>query len=114
SAAPEAGRGERGGATAAAQGGHGAPVPEDGAAVLEVELRNQHGLHARPAALLTRTAAGFDAEVTVNGVDAASLLRVLSLGLDRGATATFAATGPQAREAIDAIRELAEGGFGDA
>ncbi|ERG65407.1 hypothetical protein L332_13280 [Agrococcus pavilionensis RW1] len=94
--------------------GEGAVVePEDGAAVLELELENEHGLHARPAALLVRAASGFEAEVTVNGVDASSLLRVLALGLDRGATARFEATGPQADEAIAAIRELAESGFGE-
>lgn len=95
------------------EGGGAVVEPEDGAAVLELELENEHGLHARPAALLVRAASGFEAEVTVNGVDASSLLRVLALGLDRGATARFEATGPQAREAIAAIRELAESGFGE-
>ncbi|WP_026373702.1 dihydroxyacetone kinase phosphoryl donor subunit DhaM [Agrococcus lahaulensis] len=95
------------------EGGGAVVEPEDGAAVLELELENEHGLHARPAALLVRAAGGFEAEVTVNGVDASSLLRVLALGLDRGAIARFEATGPQAREAIAAIRELAESGFGE-
>lgn len=95
-------------ATAAA----GASSPE-GAAVLEVELANEHGLHARPAAELVRTASGFDAHVTVNGVDAKSMLRVLALGLDRGATARFEATGAQAAEAIAAIERLAGEGFGE-
>lgn len=97
------------------QGAEGAAVvaPEDGAAVLELELENEHGLHARPAALLVRAVSGFQAEVTVNGVDASSLLRVLALGLDRGATARFEATGPEADAAIAAIRELAESGFGE-
>ncbi|QUW19317.1 dihydroxyacetone kinase phosphoryl donor subunit DhaM [Agrococcus sp. Marseille-Q4369] len=98
---------------AQAAGGGAVVAPEDGAAVLELELANEHGLHARPASLLVRTASGFDAEVTVNGVDASSLLRVLALGLDRGAIARFEATGPQANEAIAAIRELADGGFGE-
>ncbi|WP_425845773.1 dihydroxyacetone kinase phosphoryl donor subunit DhaM [Agrococcus sp. TSP3-2-1] len=108
---PQAARSEPTGAPAA--GGGAVVAPEDGAAVLELQLANEHGLHARPASLLVRTASGFDAEVTVNGVDASSLLRVLALGLDRGAIARFEATGPQASEAIAAIRELADGGFGE-
>lgn len=90
-------------------------VPERaaGAAVLEVELQNEHGLHARPAAELVRTASGYDAQITVNGVDAKSMLRVIGLGLARGATVRFEATGAQAQEALDAIAELAASGFGE-
>ena len=91
----------------------GGSSAESGAVVLEVELANEHGLHARPAAELVRTASGFDAHVTVNGVDAKSMLRVLALGLDRGATARFEATGAQAAEAIAAIERLAGEGFGE-
>jgi phosphoenolpyruvate---glycerone phosphotransferase subunit DhaM len=84
-----------------------------GTAAAEIELANEHGLHARPAAELVRTASAFDAQVTVNGVDAKSMLRVLALGLGTGAVARFEATGPQATEAIAAIEQLAAEGFGD-
>ncbi|WP_072313447.1 dihydroxyacetone kinase phosphoryl donor subunit DhaM [Agrococcus sp. Marseille-P2731] len=80
----------------------------------EIVLQNQHGLHARPAAELVRTASGFDASVTVNGVDATSMLRVLALGLDAGSIARFEATGREATAAIAAIEALAAGDFGDA
>jgi phosphoenolpyruvate---glycerone phosphotransferase subunit DhaM len=87
--------------------------PAAPAARLEITLENEHGLHARPASELVRAVSGFDASVTVNGVDAKSLLRVLALGLDRGSLVAFQATGPQAREAIDAIEELVRGRFGE-
>ncbi|QCR19145.1 dihydroxyacetone kinase phosphoryl donor subunit DhaM [Agrococcus sp. SGAir0287] len=77
-------------------------------------LRNASGLHARPAAELVQLAATFDATVLVNGVDARSMLRILGLGLDRGATLTVSATGTQAQEAVDAIAALVEDGFGEA
>jgi len=77
-------------------------------------LVNASGLHARPAADLVQLAATFDATVLVNGVDARSMLRILSLGLDRGATVTVSATGAQAQEAVDAVAALVEGGFGEA
>ncbi len=83
------------------------------AATLEIVLENEHGLHARPASELVRTASRFDAAVTVNGVDARSLLRVLALGLDRGSTILVEATGAQADDAIDAIGALVREGFGE-
>jgi PTS hybrid protein len=90
---------------AAAEPGGSEPQAREGGAatVLEVVLENEHGLHARPASELVRTASRFDAAVTVNGVDATSLLRVLALGLDRGATVVVEATGAQADEAIEAV-----------
>lgn len=80
---------------------------------LEIVLENEHGLHARPASELVRTVSGFDAAVAVNGVDAKSMLRVLALGLDRGSTVVFEATGPQAAEAIDAVGALVRERFGE-
>lgn len=81
---------------------------------LELQLENEHGLHARPAAELVRTASAFDARVTVDGVDAKSLLRVLALGRDRGSRVVIEATGADARAALAAIDALARDGFGEA
>ncbi|WP_413320215.1 dihydroxyacetone kinase phosphoryl donor subunit DhaM [Agrococcus sp. 1P02AA] len=92
---------------------HEGAGPDADRSSLEVELRNPHGLHARPAAELVRTASGFDARVTVNGVDATSMLRVLALGLDAGTTARFEATGREAEAAISAIASLAATDFGE-
>ncbi|WP_405216626.1 dihydroxyacetone kinase phosphoryl donor subunit DhaM [Agrococcus sp. Ld7] len=90
-----------------------AEAPAADAVVLEIELQNEHGLHARPAAELVRAASGYDARVTVNGVDAKSMLRVLGLGLGKGDTVRFEATGAQAAEALGAIDALAADGFGE-
>jgi PTS hybrid protein len=77
------------------------------------ELVNASGLHARPAAEFVRLASTFDAQITINGVDAKSLLRIMSLGLGRGKTVGLAATGPDARAAIDALTALIDSGFGE-
>ena len=77
-------------------------------------LSNPLGLHARPAALLARTAAGFEAAVTVNGVDAASVLALIGLGAVGGQTVTVTAAGPQARAALVAIVNEIEAGLGEA
>jgi len=101
------------GAASAAAASEASPDDPADATRLEITLENEHGLHARPASELVRTVSRFDASVTVNGVDAKSLLRVLALGLDRGSLVAFEATGPQAREAVAAIEALVRGGFGE-
>jgi phosphoenolpyruvate---glycerone phosphotransferase subunit DhaM len=77
-------------------------------------LRNPLGLHARPAAQLARSAARFEAAVTVNGVDAASVLAVMGLGAVGGQTVTVTAAGPQASAALVAVIDEIEAGFGEA
>ncbi|WP_037268194.1 dihydroxyacetone kinase phosphoryl donor subunit DhaM [Kibdelosporangium aridum] len=81
----------------------------------EFLLTNEVGLHARPAALLARTVAELDAEVTVRFGDkqanAASVLALMSLGARGGDTVTVSATGPEAAEALRRVNELVARGF---
>ncbi|AGW41648.1 PTS system enzyme I [Leifsonia xyli subsp. cynodontis DSM 46306] len=79
----------------------------------EVLVRNPQGLHARPAADFVKLACTFSAKVTVNGTDAKSLLGVMSLGLTAGATATIASEDGGGAQAVDALAELVESGFGE-
>ncbi len=79
----------------------------------QVVVRNPLGLHARPAAVLARSMAGFDATITVDGVNASSVLELMKLGATQGRTLDVSATGPQARVAIDALVAAVEGGFGE-
>ncbi|WP_413450666.1 dihydroxyacetone kinase phosphoryl donor subunit DhaM [Georgenia phoenicis] len=99
---------------ARAQGGR--PEERLGGEVLEreLELRNPLGLHARPAAQLARLVSGFDAHVEVNGVDAASVLALIGLGLPGGALMTVRASGPQAEHVLDAVAQVVDDGFGEA
>lgn len=76
-------------------------------------LINPSGLHARPAAEFVRLAGTFDARISVNGIDAKSLLRIMGLGLARGTAVQIEATGPQAAEAVDALTTLIGSGFGE-
>ncbi|SDS67140.1 dihydroxyacetone kinase phosphoryl donor subunit DhaM [Paraoerskovia marina] len=89
----------------------------DGAAAADGEivvvLRNPLGLHARPAAVLARMIAGFDAQVRVDGVDGASVLELMKLGATQGRELTIVAEGPQAAEARQAVVEAVEAGFGE-
>lgn len=87
-------------------------VPE-GALVRTLVLRNRLGLHARPAAQLARTMSDFDAQVRVNGVDAASVLALMGLGLTGGAEIEVVASGPQAADAMAVLEADVEAGFGE-
>jgi multiphosphoryl transfer protein len=95
----------------------GAAPPPDAEAALPV--RNAIGLHARPAARFVEVARGFDAEVRVakagggEPVRATSLTNVVALGARMGDTLLVTASGPQAADALEALRALADEGFGD-
>ena len=79
----------------------------------QVEVRNPLGIHARPAAVLSRLVAGFDARVTIGGVNAASVLELMKLGAVAGQVLEVDAHGPAASEAIAAVVEAIAGGFGE-
>jgi len=98
-----------GGATPVDDGG---PVPETVASAT-VELVNESGLHARPAAEFVKAAAKHEARVRVNGVDAKSLLAIMALALPQGATVTIEADGPDAQDAVDTLVALVRSGFGE-
>lgn len=66
------------------------------------------GLHARPAAAFTRLAATFDAEITVNGVDATSMLLLMTLGVGQGTTVHIEANGADATAAVAALTDMLE------
>ncbi|TDN44604.1 PTS hybrid protein [Curtobacterium flaccumfaciens] len=92
--------------------GTGDDVAGSGASAT-VDLVNESGLHARPAAEFVKAAAKHEAAVRVNGVDAKSLLAIMALALPKGASVTIEATGPDAQEAVDALVELVRSGFGE-
>jgi phosphocarrier protein len=80
-------------------------------------ISNKLGLHARPSAQLTQTAARFACEIhiTRNGrrVNAKSIMGVMMLAAGQGSTVTVDADGDDAEQALDAIGELIGGGFGE-
>lgn len=73
-----------------------------------VTLPAQVDLHARPAAQVVRTAAGYQSQITValNGreADAKSLLAILALGARGGSPLRLTASGDDAVVALDALR----------
>ena len=81
----------------------------------ELVLRNEVGLHARPAALLARTLTGLEASVSVDlgdsRADAASVLSVMGLGARKDDRVVVHATGADAEQAVERIRGLVERNF---
>jgi PTS hybrid protein len=110
-AAESAGGGPAGAGNQQADGAAGAGTAQPVSRT--VTLRNRDGLHARPAADFVKLASTFDAEVSVNGRDAHSLLGIMSLGLTRGMTVEISGPDERSRAAVDALADLIETGFGE-
>ncbi|GAB3685155.1 dihydroxyacetone kinase phosphoryl donor subunit DhaM [Saccharopolyspora tripterygii] len=83
----------------------------------ELELTNDVGLHARPAALLARSLTGLQATVKValddKQADAFSVLGLMGLGARKGDRITLHANGPDAVQAVDRIIDLVQRDFGE-
>lgn len=90
------------------------PAGASGTPSRTVTIINKDGLHARPAAEFVKLANTFPVKVTVNGKDAKSLLGIMSMGLTKGSTVEVASEDPAAKDAVDALADLIETGFGEA
>lgn len=84
---------------------------------IEVTIVNRLGLHARPSAALTQAATKFRSDVWVakgtRRVNGKSIMGVMMLAAARGATLVIEADGPDEDAALQALRELVAGGFGE-
>lgn len=84
-----------------------------------VTVVNRLGLHARAAARLVRAASGFRSSIalvrTDSGAraDAKSILSVLLLAAARGTQLTVVTEGVDEEEALAAVCEMIERGFGE-
>ena len=85
--------------------------------VKEIEVKNQVGLHARPATFFIQKANEYKSSIWVEKegrrVNAKSLLGILSLGIVKGMTITIMAEGADENEAVDGLVELINTGFGE-
>jgi len=70
-------------------------------------------MHARPAAKVAGGLASLDAEVTINGVDGASMTGLMTLGAGKGTVLHVEAWGPDAERAVEYVGGLVEAGFGE-
>ena len=77
-----------------------------------VEIKNADGLHMRPAMQFIDLASTFESEITVSNieteVDGKSIMGMVTLKAVCGTKLKVKAQGPDAFEAIDALKELVE------
>ncbi|SJL83930.1 fused PTS fructose transporter subunit IIA/HPr protein [Vibrio palustris] len=83
-------------------------------------IKNGHGLHARPGAMLVAEAKKFESTIKVvnldgdgRSVNAKSLMKVIALGVKKGHQLQFTAEGADAAEALAAIGAAIESGLGE-
>ncbi len=83
-------------------------------------IRNEHGLHARPSAMLVNEVKKYNATVQVQNLDrdsqlvsAKSLMKIVALGVQKGHRLRFVATGEEAQQALDGIGKAIEAGLGE-
>lgn len=83
----------------------------------EVVLKNATGLHARPASEFVQKASKFKSEVNIikgeRKFNAKSIMSILSMGAGQGAKLVLEAEGEDEQEAVIALKELIDGGFGE-
>ena len=83
----------------------------------EVTVKNEVGLHARPATYFIQKANEFKCGIWVEKderrVNAKSLLGVLSLGIVKGTAINLIADGPDEEAAISALVELINSEFSE-
>ena len=82
---------------------------------IQVKVTNALGIHARPSAKIVHLAARFTCSVwlAVRGrrVNAHSIVAVMLLAAEIGSTITIETSGPDEKEAINALTELIGSGF---
>ena len=96
------------------------PVLAEGALEASFVIQNEHGLHARPSAVLVNEVKKYASKIEVQNVDknsplvsAKSLMKIVALGVTKGTTLRFVATGEDAQVALDGIGAAIAAGLGE-
>lgn len=82
-----------------------------------VVIQNKLGLHARPAMAFVDAANGFNSDIRVHKgeqtVDGKSIMQMMMLAATQGTQLIIEAIGPDAANAITALRQLVDGKFSE-
>jgi len=78
----------------------------------EFIVKNSQGLHARPAALFVQIASRYNSSVTIERdgekINGKSIMGILTLGVQPGATVTLEVEGDDANEVFGELKALLE------
>ena len=87
-------------------------------ASIQLTVNHEAGLHARPMALFVKTAKKFESEILVKNltrdkapVNGKSPLNILLLAVSQGHQIEITAEGPDAEQALEALKTLIENNF---
>ncbi len=82
---------------------------------IELAVKNETGLHSRPADLFVRTAKLYQSNVTVHkgekSADAKNIIKVILLNVSQGTRISIRADGPDENEVLDDLKALVESDF---
>ena len=82
-----------------------------------VQIVNRNGLHARPAAEIVKAASKFQSDITIARddleVNGKSIMGVMMLAAEFGASIALRAEGPDADQAVEALARLIASKFGE-
>lgn len=83
----------------------------------EVTVMNRAGVHTRPASMIVRAAAKFQADFFIRKdqyeINGKSIIGVMTLAAEQGARLTLVFEGEDENEAAQAVACLFESGFGE-
>ena len=83
----------------------------------EVIVTNRAGLHTRPASMIVRTASKYKAEFFIQKdgyeINGKSIIGVMTLAAEQGATLLLQFDGPDEEEAFEAMAAIFADGFGE-
>ena len=82
----------------------------------EYTVKNEEGLHARPAGILAKEAKKYESVITVTNekgksADVTKLIRVMSLGVKNGQNVTVTVEGPDEETAFEEVKVFFEENF---
>lgn len=84
---------------------------------IEVELKNETGLHARPASVFVKEAAKYSSDIAVvkdeKKYNGKSIMGILSMGATKGEKIVIQAEGDDEKEAVEALKKLVDNNFGE-
>ncbi len=88
----------------------GGPSGTDEVIARQFIITDELGLHLRPAGLLVKTANCYVSDITIEkdgvAVDGKSIIQIATLNAARNSTITITASGPDARQAVEALGAL--------
>jgi phosphocarrier protein len=83
----------------------------------ECIIQNELGLHLRAAAAFVKVADRFESEVTIirdgDEANGKSIIALVTLAASRGTAVRIVADGPDADQAVSALSDLIQDGFGE-